>query len=190
MVTPAAWRWLGVVAVCASSACTLAGTREEAHVREQLAALPLVEAVHVDCGSGWIAARGDVCATLAMGEGVVLKFVGVGYDSFGSAPSSVRVAAAGGRSPLVVSCSSQSGVAAFDRAGLFGHHFTPAIEAVSEAVRRRREVIEELEFWPQCPQFWEIAGPDGTAYRYCAHAVSVTPEPPPPPCDQSLDKTK
>jgi len=190
MVMRTAWHALGLLGLCASSACTLAGTREEEYVREQLAALPLVEAVHVECGTGWIAARGDVCATLAMGEGVVLKFVGVGYDSFGSAPSSVRVAAAGGRSPLVVSCNSQSGVAGFDRAGLFGHHFTPAIEAVSEAVRRRREVIEELEFWPQCPQFWEVAGPDGTAYRYCSHAVNAPIEPPPPPCDQSLDNTK
>jgi len=184
------WCCLAVLVACASSACTLAGTREEAYVREQLAALPLVEAVTVSCGSGWISARGDVCATLAMGEGPVLKFAGVGYDSFGSAPSRVLVAAAGGRAPLVVSCTSQSAVAAFDRGGLFGHHFTPPIEAVPEAVRRRREVIEELEFWPQCPQFWELAGRDGTAYRYCAHAVSAAPEPPPPPCDQSLEKTR
>lgn len=191
MVTaPRAGLLLGLVAAWTGSACTLAGPREELFVRENLATLPGVEAVDVSCGSGWLVAHGDVCVTIKMSEGVELKFAGVGYESFGSAPSSVRVAAAGGRSPLVVSCASQAAVAAVDRAGLFGHHFTPAIEAVPEAIRRRREVIEELEFWPQCPQFWEVAGRDGTAYRYCAHPVSAAAEPPPPPCDQSLDRTK
>jgi hypothetical protein len=175
---------------CLGAACTSAGAREEAFVREQIAALPGVETVQVACGSGWLSARGDVCVSVKLSEGVVLGFAGVGYDSFGAAPSGVRVTLAGGRSPLVVSCASRSAAAAIDRAGLFGHHFTPAIEAVPEAIKRRREVIEELEFWPQCPQFWEVADGEGTAYRYCAHATPATAEPPPPPCDQSLDKTR
>jgi hypothetical protein len=171
-----------MVASCLASACALAGTREEAFVRDNLSSIAGVEAVQVSCGSGWLVAHADVCATVHMSEGVRLGFAGVGYDSFGSMPSAVRVVAAGNRSPLVVSCDSQAGVAAIDRSGMFGHHFTPAIEAVPEAIKRRREVIKFLEFWPQCPQFWEVAGKDGETYRYCAHASSVAAEPPPRPC--------
>jgi len=183
MVTAAVLRRrLVLVAVCLASACTLAGPREEEFVRLNLGIVTGVTSVEVACGSGWVAAKGDVCATVTLDTGAQLQFVEVGYKSFGSAPSRVRLAGAGGRSPLVVSCESQSGVAGLDRSGLFGHHFTPALEAVPEAVRRSREVIEELEFWPQCPQFWEVAGSQGGTYRYCAHATGGTVEPPPRPC--------
>jgi len=177
-------------AVGVTSACTLAGPREEASVRGRLAALEGVASVEVSCGSGWLTPKGDVCVTVVTDAGKQLRFRDVGYDSFGSAPSRVRLVAAGGRSPLVVSCDSQLGFADIDRSGLFGHHFSPVIEAVPEAVRRSADVVEELEFWPQCPQFWEVGGPQGTTYRYCAHASGVAGEPPPRPCDQSLDRTK
>lgn len=183
-------RALVVVAACLAGGCTLAGPREEEFVRQNLGIVTGVKSVEVGCGSGWITAKGDVCATVTLDTGARLQFVDVGYKSFGSAPSPVRLAGAGGRSPLVVSCESQSGVAGLERSGLFGHHFTPALEAVPEAVRRGRDVIEELEFWPQCPQFWEVAGSTGVTYRYCAHATGGTVEPPPLPCAQSLDSTK
>ena len=64
----------------------------------------------------------------------------------------------------------------------FGHHFSPAIEAVPEAILRSGDVVEELEFWPQCPQFWELASEQGTTYRYCAHASAKPAEVPPRPC--------
>jgi hypothetical protein len=192
MVAGARWGWslALAVAVAVTSACTLAGRREEASVRERVAALEGVESVEVSCGSGWLTPKGDVCLTVTVNGGKQLRFEGVGYDSFASAPSRVRLSAAGGLSPLVVSCDSRSGFADIDRSGLFGHHFSPVIEAVPEAVRRSIDVVEELEYWPRCPQFWEVGGRQGTTYRYCAHASGVAGEPPPPPCDQSLDRTK
>lgn len=149
-----------------------------------------VESVGVSCNDAVWFAGGDVCATVAMSEGPTLRFRGLGYHSFGPAPSRVRVEAAGGRAPLIVSCESQSSFADVDRDGLFGHHFSPGLDDVAMAIRRRREIIKELEFWPQCPQFWELQAEPGLLYRYCAHAEKATAEPPPRPCDQSLDKTK
>jgi hypothetical protein len=186
------WGWSVAIAVAVTvtSACTLAGRREEASVREQLAALEGVASVEVSCGSGWLTPKGDACVTVTVSGGKQLRFQDVGYDSFGSAPSRVRLSRAGRLSPLVVSCDTQMSFADIDRSGLFGHHFSPVLEAVPEAVRRSAEVLEELEFWPQCPQFWELGGPQGTTYRYCAHASGVAGDPPPRPCDQSLDKTK
>lgn len=178
------------VAIGVASACALAGPREEAFVRERLAAVEEVRSVEVSCGSGWLSPKGDVCVTVVTDAGKQLRFGDVGYDSFGTAPSRVRLLAAGGRSPLLVSCEAQWGFADIDRSGLLGHHFSPVIEAVPEAVRRAADIVEELEYWPQCPQFWELGGPQGTIFRYCAHASGAPGEAPPRPCDQSLDRTK
>jgi len=173
-----------------AAACTTAGAREREFVRRNLAIVPLVESVRTSCGDAVLFAGSDVCATVAMSEGVALRFRGLGYDSFGRVPSRIRVEAAGGRAPLVVSCASAADFADIDRDGLFGHHFSPGLDDVAMAIRRRREVIEELEFWPQCPQFWEVQQTAGPRYRYCAHPVGTAPEPPPRPCDQSLDSAK
>lgn len=160
----------------------LAGTREQEFVRAHIETMAGVENVHVSCGTGLLFAGSDVCATIAMSEGARLQFLGLGYQSFGPVRSRVRLAAAGSRSPLVVSCGAQLAFADVDRTGLFGHHFSPAIDGVADAIHRRREVIEELEFWPQCPQFWEVQEKGGTAYRYCAHAAGQVGVPPPRPC--------
>lgn len=181
---------IAVLALGLAPGCTTAGAREQEFVRQNIATILLVEDVRVSCEDALLFAGSDVCATVAMSEGSVLQFRGLGYQSFGPVPSRVRLVAAGGRSPLVVSCESQSGYADVERGGLFGHHFSPAIDDVAHAIRRRREVIEELEFWPQCPQFWELAGEQGTTYRYCAHAAGAVAEPPPRPCQQTLDSTK
>lgn len=180
--TPLRGHLLVPALACLLSACTLAGPREETFVRRNTGIITGVKSVQVSCASGWLRAKGDVCLTVTMTEGAKLRFVGVGYQSFDSAPSRVRITAAGGRSPLVVSCESQYDFADLDRSGLFGHHFTPALEAVPEAVRRSKDVVEELEFWPQCPQFWELGGERGTTYRYCAHATGTVGEAPPRPC--------
>lgn len=177
-----AWRLLALIAGCLASGCTLAGAREAEFVRANVATISGVKSVEAACGSGWLGARTDVCVTVAMTTGKELRFVDVGYRSFDAAPSRVRLTAAGGRSPLVVSCESQVNFADLDRSGLFGHHFSPAIEAVPEAILRSEDVVEELEFWPQCPQFWELASEQGTTYRYCAHASAKAAEPPPRPC--------
>ena len=181
---------LGGLAVCLSAACDLAGSREQVFVHEHMAALPGVEVVHASCSTALVFADTQVCATVGMSEGAVLRFLDLGYQSFGPAPSRVRVAAAGGREPVVVSCHLRTDFADIGRSARFGHHFSPPIDGVADALRRRREVIEELEFWPQCPQFWELAGEQGTTYRYCAHAAGAAAEPPPRPCGQSLDSAK
>ena len=173
-----------------AAACTTAGAREREFVRQNLAIIPLVESVRASCNDAVLFAGGEVCATVAMGEGTILQFGGLGYDSFGRVPSRIRLEAAGGRTPLIVSCASRMDFADVGRDGLFGHHFSPRLDDVAMAIRRRREVIEELEFWPQCPQFWEIQQTAGPRYRYCAHAAGTTPEPPPRPCDQSLESAK
>ena len=173
-----------------AAGCTTAGAREREFVRQNLAIVPLVESVGTSGNDAVLFAGGDVSATVTMGEGTVLRFGGLGYESFGRVPSLIRVQAAGRRSPLVVSCESSVEFAEIDRTGLFGHHFSPGLDDVSMAIRRRREVIEEFEFWPQCPQFWEVQQASGPRYRYCAHAAGATAEPPPRPCDQSLDSAK
>lgn len=171
---------LRVVAAGASASLMLACAREERFVRDHLEALPGVGSVEVSCGEP--GPSQGVCATLAMSDGKVVRFVGLGYQSFGPAPSRVRVAEAGGRVPLIASCQARAVVADVDRSGLFGHHFSPAIDGVTDAVRRHQDLIEELEFWPQCPQFWELQEEQGPLYRYCAHAAGAVAEPPPPPC--------
>jgi len=157
-------------------------SREQRHVREHLEGLPGVASVDVSCGVGGAPSNTGVCASVVMSDGAVLQFVGLGYQSFGPVPSRVRLAAAGGRSPLMVSCQAQASVADFDRSGLFGHHFSPAIDGVADAIHRYRDVIEELEFWPQCPQFWEFGEEQGPLYRYCAHRTGAVGDPPPRPC--------
>lgn len=166
-----------------AAGCTTAGVREREFVRQNLAIIPLVESVRAACSTAVLFAGGDVCATVAMGEGSVLQFGALGYHSFGPVPSRVRLETAGGRTPLVVSCNSQSPFADIGRDGLFGHHFSPGLDDVAMAIRRRREVIEEMEFWPQCPQFWEMQPKGGPRYRYCAQATGATPDPPARPCD-------
>jgi hypothetical protein len=165
-----------------AAGCTTAGAREREFVRQNLAIIPLVESVRASCSNAVLFAGNDVCATVAMGEGAVLQFGALGYDSFGRVPSRVRLEAAGGRVPLVVSCDSSMDFADVGRDGLFGHHFSPGLDDVAMAIRRRREVIEEMEFWPQCPQFWELQQKAGPRYRYCAHPTGAAPEPPPRPC--------
>lgn len=165
------------------SACMLSVEREKQFVREKLEGIAGVKTVSVSCGANGFP-RSDICATVAMADGAELKFFGLGYRSFGAGSPGVFLSAAGGRSPLVVSCDGSAGSVAVDRAGLVGHHFSPPIDDVSAALRRHRDLIEELEFWPQCPQFWEVASERGTTYRYCAHASVSAGEPPPAPCPQ------
>ena len=92
---------MGGLAVCLSAACGLAGSREQEFVREHIAALPGVEVVHASCSTALVFADAQVCATVGMSEGAVLRFLDLGYQSFGPAPSRVRVAAAGGRGGVV-----------------------------------------------------------------------------------------
>lgn len=172
-----------VSVVCLATLSLSACGREERFVRDQITALPGVARVDtVLCDFTWHVPSTGVCATVAMSDGAVLRFAGLKFDSFGAVPSRVRVIEAGGRLPVIVSCDAQVSVADVDGSGLFGHHFSPAMDGIADALRRHREVIEEFEFWPQCPQFWELQEEIGPRYRYCAHAARAAVEPPPPFC--------
>ena len=168
------------------AACELPATREQREAQQQLEAVPGVSRVNVACNDNFSAAS-DLCAEVALSDGTLLRFAGLGHRSFGSTASTVLVAEAGGRSPRVVSCSDQgqprvADAADFHRSGAFGHHLKPTILDVPDAVRRRKEIIVQLQFWPECPQFWEVDSRDGAHHRYCAHPAGVEfPAPPPHP---------
>jgi hypothetical protein len=66
------------------------------------------------------------------------------------------------------------------REGPLGHHFEPSLIDLKEAVARRREVLEEIQFWPQCPQSWDVQDKRGRNYRYCARKSGALEEPPKP----------
>lgn len=169
--------------VCLATLSSAACGREARAVRDHLAAMPGVDrAETVACANPEQFPGAGVCATVTMSDGARLRFIGLGFSSFGPVPSRIRVAEAGGRSPLIVSCDAKAVIADVDRSGLFGHHFSPALDGVADAIKRHRDVIEELEFWPQCPQFWELQETGGPRYRYCAHPARTAAEPPPVAC--------
>lgn len=131
---------------------------------------------------GWFLARSELCAEVAMVDGTLLRFAGVGARSFGSSATRVLVTEAGGLVPRVTSCTGEpSRVADVHRSGVFGHHFSPGLLDINEAIRLHQEVIEELEFWPRCPLFWEVQDKRGANHRYCAHPAKVAGEAPPRP---------
>ena len=161
------------------SACSLlpAG-RERAQAEEILRAEQGVVGVEIGCG-GAVLASDELCADIVANDGAKLRFERVGFNSFGATAVNVVVAEAGGLVPRIASC---AGVRApnFHRQGPLGHHFAPSLIDLKEAVTRRREVLEEIQFWPQCPQHWEVQDKRGQNYRYCARRTGVTDEPPRP----------
>lgn len=184
MVAPGIVRGVAVmVSAVLGTACELPATREQREAQQQIEAVPGVSRVNVACNDNFSAAS-DLCAEVALSDGTLMRFVGIGHRSFGSTASSVQVAEAGGLSPRVVTCRDQgparvTDAADFHRSGAFGHHVRPTLLDVSDAIRRRKELIVQLQFWPECPQFWEVVSKDGVYHRYCAHEAGVdSPAPP------------
>lgn len=161
------------------SACSfLPAERERDRAREILETVDSVSAIHFSCG-GRILADDSLCVEVVTKDGAKLRFEHVGFNSFGSAAVSVYVVEAGGLVPRVASC---EGVGApnFHRDSPLGHHFQPALIDVKDAAFRYREVLEEVEFWPQCPQYWEAQDKRGRNFRYCAHRKETAGDPPLP----------
>ena len=168
-----------VVLLC--SACSyLPAQREKARAEEILATVDSVSETHFSCG-GTVLASDGLCVEVVTKDGATLRFERVGFNSFGSAAANVYVVEAGGLVPRVASCEG-AGAPNFHRGSPFGHHFHPTLIDVKDAVFRYREVLEEVEFWPQCPQYWEVQDSRGKNYRYCAHKKGATEEPPRPTC--------
>jgi hypothetical protein len=177
-----------MVGKSAMSACALAsligcsylpGQREMERTEEVLGTVDSVAEVHFACGPGLLASDA-LCTDVTMHDGAHLRFEHVGFNSFGSTAVNVFVAEAGGLAPRIASCHGISSPN-FHRTSPLGHHFHPTLIDMKDAVFRYREVLEEVQFWPQCPQYWEVQDRRGTNYTYCARKKGATEEPPRPP---------
>jgi hypothetical protein len=171
------------------SACSLApAARERAHADATLRAMPEVLVVTVGC-AGMLVAGDGLCADVVTKDGAELRFERVGFNAFGANAVNVVVARAGGLVPRVASCT-RVAPPNFHRDGALGHHFAPTLIDVKEAVTRAKEVLEEIEYWPRCPQFWEVQDKRGENYRYCARRADAGDEPPAPEGCQSSESAK
>jgi hypothetical protein len=172
-------RALVALALLALSACSyLPGRREMERTQEILGTVDAVAEVHFSCG-GTLLASDRLCTEVVMKDGVRLRFERVGFNSFGSTAVNVVVAEAGGLVPRVAGCQGVS-AANFHRESALGHHFQPTLIDMKDAVFRYREVLEEVQFWPQCPQYWEVQDKAGENFRYCSRKKDATEEPPRP----------
>ena len=170
---------VGVLLMCVA-ACSMPAQREADRAREVFATVDSVVNVELECGGSILA--GDAwCAEFTMKDGARLTFDRIGFNAFGSTAVNVVVSEAAGLTPLIASC---DGVSApnFHRESALGHHFQPTLIDVKDAVFRYKEVLEEVQFWPQCPQYWETRDKHGVDYRYCARKKDATEEPPRPVC--------
>jgi hypothetical protein len=157
----------------------LPAQREVERTKEVLRTVDSVASIEVSC-TGGVLASDRLCVDLVMkDDGAKLRFDRVGFNSLGSTAVHVFVAEAGGLVPRVASCDGV-GPPNFHRESVLGHHFHPTLIDVKDAVFRYREVLEEVQFWPQCPQSWEVQDRRGANYRYCARKKGATEEPPRP----------
>jgi hypothetical protein len=170
---------LGAGVLCLTTACGyLPGRQEMERASLTLGNVDGVVMVNVGCGGSLLAAD-ELCADVVMKDGATLRFENVGFNSFGSTAVNVFVAKAGSLVPRIASCRGVS-TPNFHRGSALGHHFRPTLIDVKDAVFRHREVLEEVQFWPQCPQSWEVQDKRGENFRYCARRVEATEEPPRP----------
>jgi hypothetical protein len=165
------------VATLGACAYTPAG-REWSQADEALRGMKELSRVDIGCAGALLASDG-LCADVVTAEGKSLRFERVGFNAFGATASNVVVAEADGWVPRVASC---SGVSApnFHREAPLGHHFAPTLIDLKDAVNRSSEILEEVQFWPQCPQSWEVQDKFGANYRYCAHRKGAPADPPRP----------
>lgn len=152
--------------------------QERARVEDVLRSLPNVVHATVACDSG-VFASDTLCATLTFNDDLSIHFENVGTRSFGAKAGAVVVTQASGLVPRVASCGGV-GPPNFHRDAPLGHHFHPPLVDLTDAVTRYQEVLEEIEFWPQCPQYFELQDHRGANYRYCAHRADAAGDPPRP----------
>ena len=124
-------------------------------------------------------ASDTLIATVELRDGELIRFARVGFKSFGPNAINVVISEADGLVPRIASCNGL-GFPNFHRGAPLGHHFQPSLIDVNDAVRRSGEVLEEIQFWPECPQSWEVQDKRGLNYRYCVRRKDSTEEPPRP----------
>ena len=140
-----------------------------------LSSVDTVMLAEIECGSS-IFAGDELCAGVVFKDGARIHFSRLGFNSFGPTAKNVVVDVAGGLEPRVSSC---SGISApnFQRDSVLGHHFQPPLMDVRDAVQRYRAVIKEVQYWPACPQYWEVQDRTGANFRYCMRKQGGTAEP-------------
>ena len=144
----------------------------------QIAAVEGITSSQVECKAGVLA--GDtVSAVLTFDDGATLRLEKLGYQAFGANAVNIVVTEAGGLVPRVASCAGV-GPPNFHREAALGHHFAPTLIDVKEALGRHREVLEEVQYWPQCPQSWDVQDKRGRNYRYCSRKKDAREDPPTP----------
>jgi hypothetical protein len=172
-------RFAVLVASAGLVSCSyLPAQQERARAESILSNIKNVVLADVECGSS-VFAGDEFCASVVMKDGAKIHFSHLGFHSFGAAAAFVVVDEAGGLVPRVASCGGIS-PPNFHRDGPLGHHFRPALLDVRDAVGRHREVLTEVQWWPQCPQSWEVEDRAGARYRYCARKPDAKEEPPKP----------
>ena len=124
-------------------------------------------------------ATNTLTATVELRDGEIIRFASVGHKSFGATAVNVVVAEADGLVPRIASCDAVS-FPNLHRDAPLGHHFQPTLIDISDALRRSGELLEEIQFWPECPQSWEVQDKRGVNYRYCARKKDATDDPPRP----------
>lgn len=142
---------------------------------QALRTIDTVKEVHFTCGGSLLASDG-LCTDVVMKDGSRLRFERVGFNAFGSNAANVFVAAADDLVPRVATCAGIS-PPNFQRDSPLGHHFHPTLIDVKDAAFRYREVLEAVQFWPQCPQYFEVQDRQGANYRYCSRSRAASDEP-------------
>jgi len=169
-----------LLAMLLLSACSyIPANREVITAHDTLAALEGVKAVSVFCNENTFFASNELCADVAMTDGATLRFERIGPHSFGATAVNVVVGEAGGLVPRMASCN-RVGSPNFWRGAALGHHFQPTLIDVKEAVIRYRDILEEVQYWPRCPMYWEVQDGGGANYSYCARRGDSEDEPPAP----------
>ena len=161
------------------SACSWVPAQQERRQTEfLLSTIDNVMLAEVECGSA-VFAGDELCAEVVMKDGARIHFSRLGFNSFGVAARNVVVDEAGGLFPRVSSCAGTSSPN-FQRESVLGHHFQPPLIDVKEAVSQYRAVLKEVQYWPECPQYWEVQDRTGANFRYCVRKKGATDEPPRP----------
>lgn len=172
-------RAAAIVATVGLAGCGyLPAQQERAKTEAILSGSVGVVMAEVECGSRVFAAD-EWCAEVVFKDGARIHFSRLGFNSFGVAAKYVVVDEAASLFPRVASCSGTS-APNFHGDSVLGHHFQPPLLDVRDAVARYRAVLKVVQYWPECPQYWEVQDRTGANFRYCIRKKGATEEPPLP----------